>query len=398
MTLSQGRAHVAIPGPSVMPDAVLQAMHRPAPDIYSGDLHGMVDSLVPDLRYVAGTKGHVAMYICNGHGAWEASLSNVVAPGETVLVPACGRFGLGWAEVARGLGIEVDLIDHGRQRPIDPELVREALRADKGQKIKAVLAVHTDTSSSVRSDIAALRRVLDEEGHPALLMADCVASMACDEFRMDDWGADVAITGSQKGLMVPPGMAFVFFNDKAKAVRAAMPRVTNYWDWTQRAEPEMFYQYFGGTAPTHHLYGLRAALDMIRAEGMEAIWNRHARLAAALWAAVEHWGQDGPFKLNIADPAHRSHAVTAMAIGKGNADRLRKWSSEEAGVTLGVGLGVTDPDDPTASGYFRIGHMGHINAHMMLGTLGVIETGLKVLKIPHTPGGVAQAAEVLAAG
>ncbi|WP_425074921.1 pyridoxal-phosphate-dependent aminotransferase family protein [Sagittula sp. S175] len=396
MTLASGRSHIAIPGPSVMPDAVLQAMHRPAPDIYDPELLTMVEGIIPDLRYVAQTEHHVAIYICNGHGTWEASLSNVVAPGETVLVPTCGRFGHGWADIARGLGAKVEILEHGRQTPIDPERVRQALLADKGLEIKAILAVHVDTSSSVRSDIMALRRVLEETGHPALLMADCVASMGCDVYRMDAWGADVTVTASQKGLMTPPGLGFVFFNERAAEVQRAMPRVSRYWDWQGRANPEWFYQYFGGTAPTHHLYGLRAALDMIRAEGMDAIWARHERLAGAIWTAVEHWGEDGPMRLNIAERSQRSHAVTALSLGKGQGDRLRAWCRDVAGVTLGIGLGVEDPEDPTASGYFRIGHMGHVNAHMVLGLLGVMEAGLSALDIPHKPGGVAAAAQALA--
>ncbi|SNT12016.1 pyridoxal-phosphate-dependent aminotransferase family protein [Antarctobacter heliothermus] len=397
MPLSNGRPHMALPGPSMMPDRVLQAMHRPAPDIYDGDLHDMVASLVPDLRRVARTDGHVAMYICNGHGAWEASLSNTVAPGETVLVPTTGAFGHGWAEMARGLGAEVEIVEHGRTTPIDPERVRAALVADKGHSIKAVLAVHVDTSSSVRSDIVALRKVLDEVGHPALLMADCIASLGCDVFEMDAWGVDVMITGSQKGLMVPPGMAFVFFNDRAAEVRRAMPRVSRYWDWAARAAPEMFYQYFGGTAPTHHLYGLRAALDMIHEEGMENVWARHARLARAIWAAGEAWATEGPFRLNVADPAHRSHAVTAAALGAPDGDRLRAWCRDEAGLVLGIGLGVGDPQDPTNSGYFRFGHMGHVNAHGILGLIGTVEAGLTAFDIPHGAGAMDAAVKALTA-
>jgi alanine-glyoxylate transaminase/serine-glyoxylate transaminase/serine-pyruvate transaminase len=389
---------MALPGPSMIPDRVLQAMNRPAPDIYAPELHTMVASLVPDLRAVARTLGHVAMYIANGHGAWEAALANTVAPGERVLVPTTGSFGHGWAEMARAMGAEVEILDHGRERPMDPERIRAALLADGGQQIKAVLAVHVDTSSSVRSDIAALRRVLDEVGHPALLMVDCIASLGCDRFEMDAWGVDVMVAGCQKGLMVPPGMAFVFFNPRAAEVRARMPRVSRYWDWTPRAEPQQFYQYFGGTAPTHHLYGLRMALDMIREEGLEAIWTRHARLARALWAAAECWSTTGPFQLNVADVAHRSHAVTAAQLGAPLGDRLRAWCRDEAGVTLGIGLRVGDPEDPTGSGYFRFGHMGHINAHGILGMIGVVETALTVLEIPHGTGALDAASTALAEG
>jgi len=396
MSLAGGHPYLAIPGPSVMPEAVLRAMHRASPNIYEGELIEMTAGLIPDLRDVARTKGDVAIYIANGHGAWEAALANTVAPGDRVLVPATGRFGHGWAEVAEARGIAADLLDFGKRSAIDLDRVETALRADKSHEIKAVLATHVDTSTSVRNDIAALRQVLDTVGHPALLMADCIASLACDRFEMDAWGVDVMIAGSQKGLMVPPGLAFVFFSEKAAEARRALPRVSRYWDWTNRANPEMFYQYFGGTAPTHHLYGLRASLDMIRAEGIEAIWDRHERLARAIWAACEVWGETGPLELNIADPALRSRAVTALRIGAPHGSDLRRWVQDHAGVTLGIGLGMAEPGDPAWHGFFRIGHMGHVNAHMILGALGAIEAGLMALDIPHGPGGVGAAAQVIA--
>jgi len=397
MSLAGGHPYLAIPGPSVMPEAVLRAMHRASPNIYEGELIEMTAGLIPDLRDVARTKGDVAIYIANGHGAWEAALANTVAPGDRVLVPATGRFGHGWAEVAEARGIAADLLDFGKRSAIDLDRVETALRADKSHEIKAVLATHVDTSTSVRNDIGALRAVLDAVGHPALLMADCIASLACDRFEMDAWGVDVMIAGSQKGLMVPPGLAFVFFSEKAAEARRALPRVSRYWDWTNRANPEMFYQYFGGTAPTHHLYGLRASLDMIRAEGIEAIWDRHERLARAIWAACEAWGQTGPLELNIADPALRSRAVTALRIGAPHGSDLRRWVQDHAGVTLGIGLGMAEPGAPAWHGFFRIGHMGHVNAHMILGALGAIEAGLMALDIPHGSGGVAAAARVIAA-
>jgi len=396
MSLANGRPYLAIPGPSVMPDAVLNAMHAASPNIYEGALPEMVAGLIPDLRAVARTSGDVAIYIANGHGAWEAALANTVAPGEKVLIPATGRFGFGWGEMAEGLGIEVEMLDFGRQTPIDPDAVAAALRADTGQKIKAVLAVHVDTSSSLRNDIAALRQVLDDVGHPALLMADCIASLVCDRFEMDAWGADVTLTGSQKGLMVPPGLGFVFFNARAAAQRAAMPRVSRYWDWAPRADPQAFYQYSCGTAPTHHLLGLRAALDLIHAEGLEAIWTRHATLARAIWAAAEAWGTSGPLRLNVADPAHRSHAVTALRLGAPFGARLRAWTESQAGVTLGIGLGMSEPDDPNGTGFFRFGHMGHVNAHMVLGLLGTVEAGLAAQNIPFGPGALSAAAKVIA--
>jgi alanine-glyoxylate transaminase/serine-glyoxylate transaminase/serine-pyruvate transaminase len=396
LTLAQGREYLAIPGPSVVPDAVLQAMHRPSPNIYDGELIEMTHGIVPDLKKVACTRHHVAIYMCNGHGAWEAALSNVIASGDKVLVPASGAFGIGWGEMAQGLGAQVDVINFGQSAPMDMVRIADALAADTNQEIKAVLAVHVDTSSSVRNDIPALRKVLDEAGHPALLMVDCIASMGCDVFKMDDWGVDVAITASQKGLMLPPGLGFVFFNDKAAKVRDAMPRVSRYWDWKPRATPEAYYQHFGGTAPTHHLYGLRVALDMIHAEGLEHVWARHERLAQAIWAACDIWGQGGPLSLNIADRSCRSHAVTAVNITPPMATDLRSWVEQNLGLTLGIPLGMADPSEPAWHGHFRLGHMGHVNGHMIMGLLGGIEAGLTALEIPHGRGAVEAAAVVIA--
>lgn len=397
MTLANGRQTLAIPGPSIMPERVLQAMHRPAPNIYTGELIDLTATLVPDLKTVARTDGHVAMYIGNGHAAWEASLSNVLNPGDRVLVPATGNFSHGWAEMAERLGVRVDLLEFGKRAPVDLNQIETALRADTGHALKAVLAVQVDTATSVKNDIAGLRQVLDDVGHPALLMVDSIACLGCDEMRMDDWGVDVLVTGSQKGLMTPPGMCFVFFNDKAAAVRAQVERVSSYWDWTPRATPDLFYQYWCGTAPTHHLYGLRVALNMIvHEEGLEAVLSRHAQLAKAVWAAFETWGADGPLELNIADAAHRSNAVTLVRIGAPLGTQLRDWLTETAGVTLGIGLGMAAPDDPEWHGFFRVGHMGHLSAHSLLGTLASIEAGLQALDIPHAPGGVAAAARICA--
>ncbi|MEP5170790.1 MAG: aminotransferase class V-fold PLP-dependent enzyme [Shimia thalassica] len=398
MTLSKGRPYLAIPGPSVMPEEVLRAMHRSAPNIYEGELIDMTHGLVPDLKHVAGTRHNAAIYIGNGHAAWEAALSNVIAPGDRVLVPATGRFGFGWGEMAEGLGAEVEVLDFGRQHAMDMTMVAESLAADKGHRIKAVLGVHVDTSTSVRNDIAALRATMDEVGHPALLMADCIASLGCDRFEMDNWGVDVMVSASQKGLMVPPGLGFVFFNDKAAAVRSDMPRVSRYWDWTDRANPEFYYQLFCGTAPTHHLYGLRTALDMILDEGLENIWARHATLARAIWAAVEAWGQAGPIALNIQDPALRSHAVTSLRIGAPHGTALRRWTQHEAGLTLGIGLGMSTEQDPGGDGFFRFGHMGHVNAQMILGMLSTVQAGMTALDIPFGDGGLDAATAVIAKG
>lgn len=397
MSLANGRHYLAIPGPSVIPDRVLQAMHRAAPNIYTGALVDLTTTLIPDLCSVARTTGKVAMYVANGHGVWEAAVSNVLNAGDTALVLATGRFAVGWSEMAVWLGINPRIIDFGLRSAIDPDRVAEALTADKDHQIKAVMTVHVDTATSARNDIAALRRVLDDAGHPALLMVDCIASLCCDRFEMDAWGVDVMVAGSQKGLMTPPGMGFVFFNEKADAIRETCSNVTHYWDWRPRAVPEDFYQYWDGTAPTHHLYGLREALDIINEEGLEHVWHRHDVLAQAYWSALESWSTDGPIEINMSDRESRSHAVTAVRIGAPNGTALRDWMTAKAGVTLGIGLGMAPAGDPAWHGFFRIGHMGHVNAHMVLGVVGALQAGLVALGIPHGKGGLEAAVEVCAA-
>ena len=389
MSLSNGRTYLAIPGPSVIPDAVLQAMHRASPNIYEGELHDLTRSLIPDLKAVAKTDHNVAIYIGNGHAAWEAALANVLSRGDTVLVLATGRFCIGWGEMAAGLGAKVETIDFGAQAPVDLAQVEAALAADTEGRIKAVLAVQVDTSTSVKNDIPGLRAVMDKVAHPALLMVDCIASLGCDRFEMDAWGVDVMVAGCQKGLMTPAGISFVWYGPKADAARGDC--VTGYWDWRPRSNPEMYFQYFYGTAPTRHLYGLRTALDMIMAEGLDHVFWRHETLARAIWAAFDRWSQTGPMRLNIADPAHRSCAVTSIEIGSPNGDKLRHWCEHQAGLTLGIGLGRSPAD-----AYFRIGHMGHVNAQMIMGVLGTIEAGLTALDIPHGTGALEAAAGVIA--
>ncbi len=396
--LGRGRRYLAIPGPSVIPDRVLNAMHQAAPNIYAGALPDMMPDLVRDLRAAACTRQHVAIYIANGHGAWEAALANTCAPGAGVLSLPTGRFGHGWADMARGLGLEVTQIDFGRRTPVDPQQVEDALRADRDQRIRVVLATHVDTASTVRNDIPAIRAAMDAAGHPALLMVDAIASLGCDPLRMDAWGVDVVVGASQKGLMTPPGLGLLWISDKALAASRQLGLRSPYWTWDRRIDADAFYQYFGGTAPTHHLYGLRAALDMlIHDEGLEAAWVRHHRLARAVWAAVEAWGAGGAMALNIANPAQRSHAVTSLRLEAPDATRLRQWTETQAGLTLGIGLGMAEPDDPAWHGFFRLAHMGHVNAHMVLGALGVIDAGLKALHIAHGPGALDGATTALLA-
>ena len=399
MSLAHGRPYLAIPGPSTMPDRVLQAMHRGSPNIYEGGLIDMVASLWPHLRRVAGTVGHVAAYIGNGHAAWEAANANMFSRGDRALVLAVGQFGLSWAASARAMGVDVEVLDFGKSSPPDMGRVEAALRADSGHQIKAVLTTQVDTASSVKTDIAALRAAMDAAGHPALLAVDCIASLGCDEFRMDDWRVDVTVAASQKGLMTPPGMAFVWFSDAARQRCKGADLASPYWAWGPRAEPAEFWQIWDGTAPTHHLYGLRTALDMIAEEGLAQVWHRHRVLAGAVWAAFDAWGGGNPaIAMNVAAPADRGWSVTAARIGAPHASRLRAWTESQAGVTLGIGLGMAASDDPAYHGFLRVAHMGHVNAHMTLGALAVMEAGMLALGIAHGPGALAAAARVVAEG
>ncbi|MDT0683304.1 aminotransferase class V-fold PLP-dependent enzyme [Roseicyclus sp. F158] len=397
MTLSNGIRYLATPGPSVMPEEVLRAMHRSAPNIYFGPLHDLVDGLIPDLKRIARTSGDVAIYTANGHGIWEGALCNVCRRGDRILALSTGRFTEHWSEVGARLGLIPELIDFGRRDSLDPSRIEEALKADAAHQIRAVIVCHVDTSTGVRNDIAPIREILDRLEHPALLMVDTMASLACDRVEMDGWGADVLLAGCQKGLMTPPGLAFIWFNEKASAARERSDMATPYWDWVPRTRPQGFYQYFFGTAPTHHLYGLRTAVDMILEEGLEAVWRRHEILASAIWAAVETWGEGGAMELNIPQAHLRSHAVTAVRL-PGGGKRLQDWLEANVGLTLGMALQIGGPDDPRSEGHFRIGHMGHVNAQMIMGVLGSIEAGLEALGIPRGEGAVAAAAKVIAEG
>ena len=396
MSFARGRELVLTPGPSVMPDRVLRAMQRPAPNIYEGELVEITDSILRDLGRLAGTAGETALYVSNGHGVWEAALSNLFGPGDAILALASGTFGHGWADTGRVMGLDVEVLDFGRHAPVDPTALGERLKEDTAHHIKGILVVHADTSSSVRNDVSRLRQATDDVGHPALLLVDCIASFCCDVYEMDDWGVDVTVTACQKGLMTPPGLAYVMFNGKAAAIARANPVRSPYWNWSPRTQPERFYERFCGTAPTHLLYAQREALDMIAEEGRAAIFKRHALLARAVWAAVVAWSSDGPLRCNIVDPEFRSHAVTTILADAHDMLQLRRWCEDEAGLILGLGLGFLVPEFMEGKSVFRIGHMGHLNPPMLLGALATIDSGLKALDIPHGPGAVEAAAMVTA--
>lgn len=397
MTLARGRHLMSIPGPTVMPDAVLNAMHTAAPNIYEGPLLQIAEEITVGLQNVARTTAIPAIYISNGHGVWETALANMVAPGDKVLALVTGRFGQGWAEIAEGLGVEVEVLGFGTAAPVDPQQVEDRLRKDTVGQIKAVITVHTDTSTSIRNDIAAVRQAMDAAGHDALLAVDCIASLACEPFEMDGWGVDVLVAACQKGLMTPPGLGFNFVNEKALAVRKTQPRVSRYNDWLPRVYPQAFYQRFCGTAPTHHLLGLHKALEMLQEEGIEAVWARHQALAEIVWSAIDVWSELGDIRFNVADPAHRSTSVTTLHTAPGDAVRLRQWCETQAGLTLGIGLTLGDAGPNAGDDLFRIGHMGHLSPPMVMGTLGCIDAGLKALGIEHGGGALRVASEHLAA-
>ncbi len=399
MSLHYGQKLLSIPGPSVIPDRVLNAMHRNNPNIYEGELVDIVSGIIPDLKHLAKTDSDVAIYISNGHGAWEAALTNVLSKGDKVLVLGTGLFAQRWGKLGKSLGLIIDLLDFGKQSSVDPAQITEHLLADKNHQIKAILMVQTDTASSVRNDVDAVGRVIKSMAHPALFMVDCIASLGTEKFLMDDWNVDIMVAASQKGLMLPAGISFVYINNRAKAARERKESVSSYWDWKPRLEASRFSELFCGTAPTHHLFGLRESLNIIlHEEGLEAVWARHQVFARCVWAAVEAWGSSGRMYLNIEDPEKRSCAVTAISTASGDAGYLRKWTEDVAGVTLGVGLGMASPNSPEYENFFRIGHMGHVNVPMVMGTLGAIDAGLKANNIDHGPNGLAAASAVIAHG
>ncbi len=389
MTVRHGREFLSIPGPTTVPDDVLNAMHRPAVDIYSGPLLEVTDSCLADLRRLFRTQGQTYIYAANGHGAWEAALTNLLSRGDRILILESGLFAAAWGRMAEGLGIAVDVLPGDWRRAVDPAAVEARLRADKAGTIKAVLVVQVDTASGAVNDIPAIRRAIDAAGHGALFLVDTIASLGTMEFAMDAWGVDAAVTGSQKGLMLPPGLGFVAANDKARAVHKGAGLRTPYWDWTAREGPE-HYQKYCGTPPEHLLFGLRKALDMLFAEGLDNAIARHRLLADAVRAAVAEWRKGGAFDFNIAEPAERADSVTTVAMADGrDPGPLLDYCDSKCGVVLGIGIGALDGKA------LRIAHMGHVNAPMVLGTLGVLETGLVALGIPHGKGGTQAAIESL---
>jgi alanine-glyoxylate transaminase/serine-glyoxylate transaminase/serine-pyruvate transaminase len=388
MTVRAGREFLAIPGPTTMPDEVLRAMHRPALDIYSKQMTDLTEGLLGDLAKLFSTKGKTYIYISNGHGAWEAVLSNVLSRGDKLLVLESGRFAIGWGNAAALMGADVEVLKGDWRRAVRPHEVAERLKRDTEHKIKAIVVVQVDTASGAQNDIEAIGKAIRSTGHPALFMVDAVASLGCMPFEMDKWGIDVAMSGSQKGLMTPPGLGLVAANDRALAAHKHANMSTPYWSWSEREGTE-HYRKYAGTAPVHLLFALRQAIDLIHEEGLENVFRRHRLLAEAARRAVAAWSEGQVLGFNIAEAAERSDTVTTVTMNGHDPLALQRYCKDKCGVVLGTGIGDLQGQA------FRIAHMGHVNAPMLLGTLGVIEVGLNALKIPHGKGGLEAAVAYL---
>lgn len=332
----------------------------------------------------------VFMNAANGHGAWEAVIENLSAPGETVLVPATGHFSESWALQTEALGRRVVRTPWREGWPMDMAALEQALRDDKAHAIKAVFAIHTDTASGVTNDLSAVRRAIDSAGHPALLVADVVSTLAAVPFAMDDVGVDVAVGASQKGLMCPTGIGFVAVNAAAFAAAQRNPSPRFYWDWVRRKHDQS-YRKFCGTPPQNLLLGLEAALGLIFSEGLDAVWRRHAQLAHAVQAAVEGWRGGGALGFFAQDAASRSHSVTTITVAEGiDVEAIRAVARERFQVALAGGLG------PLTGRAFRIGHLGDCNPAMILGAIAGVEASLVTLGIPVGDGGTRRALMSLA--
>ncbi|MBL8674397.1 MAG: aminotransferase class V-fold PLP-dependent enzyme [Rhodospirillales bacterium] len=402
----RGRQFFQNPGPTNIPDRILRAMDRATLDFLSDEFMEIHRFCHAGVRRVLKTNQRLFMYASSGHGAWEASLVNLFAPGDTLLMLESGYFSESWEQMAANLGLKIERLAADWRRGVRVEDVARRLEADKGHAIKAVLTVHNETATGLATPIADVRRAIDGARHPALLLVDTISSLGCYDFRMDAWGVDVCVGGSQKGLMLPTGMSFTGVSDKAfeRSKRPGLPR--HYWNWEMmtRREPQSFV----GTTPVHLFFALEESIKMIEEEGLDAIFARHHRLAAAARAAVAHWGGGavsgatcgekgigGPVKaieLFCADASRLSDSVTTVMVPDGHdANAFRGVALNRFNVSTGGGLG------PLMGRVFRIGHMGDLNEPMLLGALATIELAFKVAGMPYNPGGVEAAVGALAA-
>ena len=400
INLSYGRNHLAIPGPSNIPERVLQAINRSPPNIYGEEIAEVTYEVMGRICKFANTKGKVVIYVANGHGVWEASLVNLFRKGDTILLCSNGHFGHKWGLIAQGLGLKIIHLDVGYSRTVKADDITKILRRDKSHKIKGVLAVHTDTSSSGRNKIRTFKEAMESIKHPALLLIDAIASFGCEKIEMDPWGIDVIITASQKGLMTPPGLAYCIVSKRAeehaRMLKKKNPDISPYWDWGPRLNPKQFYNIFSGTAPTNLLFGQLEALKIMEAEGRNNIFLRHKILASMVWEFVEHLGSgNNVLSPNIKNRQERSTAVTTIFSKGFDFGQIREWISKQGGVDLGIGIGFSKPELMGGKSVFRIGHMGHLNPHMILGVLSLLEAGLSKFNFPHQKGGLASAIKML---
>lgn len=390
MSVPRGFQFFMHPGPTNIPHRVLQAMARPAVDFTGPEFVALRDRSLERLKGILKTKqGFAITYAASGNGAWDASIANLFSPGEKVLVPQTGYFADRWATTARQYGLEVELVSTPERCSVDPEAVARHLAADAKGTIKAVMLIQNETATGMRHPVAEVRSAMNRVGHPALYLVDTISSLASYDFRMDEWGVDGVIGGSQKGLMLPPGMAFTAINARAWEAAQSARNPRRYWDWRPMVENGRQVA-FCGTPPMMHFFALEAALDMIEEEGLENVFARHHRLANATRACVRHWGQGGGPEIYALEPDAASDSLTAVLMPAGHdADRVRNIASDRYGVALGRGLAALQ------GRVFRIGHMGDLNEPMILGALGAIELALADAGVPHVRGGVDAAMETL---
>jgi alanine-glyoxylate transaminase / serine-glyoxylate transaminase / serine-pyruvate transaminase len=386
MTFRSGRHFLQIPGPTNVPDRILRAIDMPTMDHRGPDFSTLGTTVLSGLQAVFQTTGPVVIYPASGTGAWEAAIVNTLSPGDRVLMAETGHFATLWCAMARRLRLLVEVIPGDWRHGVDPAEVESRLIADTEQTIRAVMVVHNETSTGVTSRIPEIRAAIDRTGHPALFMVDTISSLASIEYRQDEWGVDVTVAGSQKGLMLPPGLSFNAISPKALAASktAAMPR--SYWDWHEMMTNNTS-GFFPYTPATNLLYGLREALAMLREEGLDNVFARHARHAEATRAAVRAWGLD----ILCEDPREYSNVLTAVVMpDEHDADAVRKVILDRYDMSLGTGLAQLK------GRVFRIGHLGDFNDLTLMGTLSGVEMGLHDAGVPHRQGGVAAAMDILA--
>jgi alanine-glyoxylate transaminase/serine-glyoxylate transaminase/serine-pyruvate transaminase len=381
-----GRHFLQLPGPSNTPDRVLRAIDNPTMDHRGPDFAVFITRLLDKTKAIFRTTQPVVIFPASGTGAWEAALVNTLSPGDRVLMVETGWFAHLWRDLAERLGIVPELLETDWRRGAEPGPIEERLRADTAHAIKAVCVVHNETSTGCTTRIEEIRRAMDAAGHPALLMVDTISGLGSADYRHDEWGVDVSVAGSQKGLMLPPGLSFNAISAKAlKASETArLPRA--YWDWGPMLAANAR-GHFPSTPATNLLYGLDAALDMLFEEGLDAVFARHHRLAEATRRAVRHWG----LEIQCQEPRHESPVLTAVRLPEGHsADALRAAILEKFNMSLGSGLGRL------SDRVFRIGHLGELGDLQLIGTLGGIEMGLALAGVPYRPGGVQAAMAYLA--